>query len=99
EKIKKVANEDGFYMIETNITNLNSKEPNEIYKGQWKVEESFRILKSAIEVRPICVYKDEHIQSHVFLCLLSLIVLKYCIYKLKKFYKDNEETQKLTMNM
>ncbi|TNK91533.1 IS1634 family transposase, partial [Mycoplasmopsis pullorum] len=30
---------------------------------------------------------------------LSLIVLKYCIYKLKKFYKDNGEIQKLTMNM
>ncbi|ADC31499.1 putative transposase domain protein [Mycoplasmoides gallisepticum str. F] len=40
------------------------------------------------------VYKDEHIQSHVFLCFLSIIVLKYCIYKLKKFYKDNGEIQK-----
>ncbi|VEU73119.1 transposase domain-containing protein (plasmid) [Mycoplasmopsis gallopavonis] len=99
EKIKKVANEDGFYMIETNITNIDSKEANEIYKGQWKVEEGFRTLKSAIEVRPMYVYKDEHIQSHVFLCFLSLIVLKYCIYKLKKFYKDNGEIQKLTMNM
>ncbi|AQT41454.1 Mobile element protein [Mycoplasmopsis synoviae] len=44
EKIKKVVNEDGFYIIETNITNLNSKEANEIYKGQWKVEESFITL-------------------------------------------------------
>ncbi|SYV92644.1 Uncharacterised protein, partial [Mycoplasmopsis synoviae] len=35
EKIKKVANEDGFYMIETNITNLNSKKANEIYNRQW----------------------------------------------------------------
>ncbi|SYV92429.1 Uncharacterised protein, partial [Mycoplasmopsis synoviae] len=35
EKIKKVANEDGFYMIETNITNINSKEANEIYNRQW----------------------------------------------------------------
>ncbi|AQT41427.1 Mobile element protein [Mycoplasmopsis synoviae] len=99
EKIKKVANENGFYIIETNIININSKEANEIYNRQWKVKESFRSLKSAIETRPICVYKDEHIQSHVFLCFLSLIVLKYCIYKLKKFYKDNAEIQKLTMNM
>ncbi len=45
EKIKKVVNEDGFYIIETNITNLNSKEANEIYKRQWKVKESFRTLK------------------------------------------------------
>ncbi|AQT41457.1 Mobile element protein [Mycoplasmopsis synoviae] len=37
EKIKKVANEDGFYMIETNITNINSKKANEIYNRQWKV--------------------------------------------------------------
>ncbi|APJ38495.1 hypothetical protein BLA55_02395 [Mycoplasmopsis pullorum] len=45
------------------------------------------------------VYKDEHIQAHVFLCFLSLIVIKYSIYKLKKFYKDNGEIQKLTMDM
>ncbi|AQT41437.1 Mobile element protein [Mycoplasmopsis synoviae] len=44
EKIKKVVNEDGFYIIETNITNLNSKEANEIYNRQWKVEESFITL-------------------------------------------------------
>ncbi len=75
EKIKKVANEDDFYMIETNITNIDSKEVNEIYKEQWKVVEGLRTLKSTIEVRPIYVYKDEHIQSHVFLCFLSLIVL------------------------
>ncbi|SYV92636.1 Uncharacterised protein, partial [Mycoplasmopsis synoviae] len=35
EKIKKVANENGFYIIETNITNLNSKKANEIYNRQW----------------------------------------------------------------
>ncbi|MFL1049539.1 transposase, partial [Mycoplasmopsis synoviae] len=94
-----VANEHGFYIIETNITNLNSKQTNEIYKEEWKVEQSFRTLKSTIEVRPMYVYKDNHIQCHVFLCFLFVIVLKYCIYKLKKFYKDNGEIQKLTMNM
>ncbi|MFL0991171.1 transposase, partial [Mycoplasmopsis synoviae] len=67
EKIKKVANEDRFYMIETNITKINSKKANEIYNRQWKVEESFKTLKSAIEVRAMYVYKDKHIQSHVFL--------------------------------
>ncbi|SYV92960.1 Uncharacterised protein, partial [Mycoplasmopsis synoviae] len=35
EKIKKVVNENGFYIIETNITNLNSKKANEIYNRQW----------------------------------------------------------------
>ncbi len=45
------------------------------------------------------VCKDSHIQAHVFLCFLALIVLKYSIYKLKKFYEDNGEIQKVTMNM
>lgn len=38
EKIKKFANEDGFYMIETNITNTDSKEVNEYIRDneKWK---------------------------------------------------------------
>ncbi|MFL1028563.1 IS1634 family transposase, partial [Mycoplasmopsis synoviae] len=91
--------EDGFYMIETNIRNINSKEGNEIYNTQWTVKETFKTLKSAMEIRPIYVYKDKHIQSHVFLWFLSLVLFKYCIYKLKKFYKDNGEIEKLTVNM
>ncbi|MFU2193227.1 transposase, partial [Mycoplasma sp. 4079] len=98
-KIKKIADQDGFYMIETNIPNLTAQRANEIYRQQWKIEESFRTLKSSLEVRPMFVHKDSHIQAHVFLCFLALIVLKYSIYKLKKFYEDNGEIQKVTMNM
>lgn len=81
------------------IFSLWSGEASKIYKDQWKVEGGFRTLKSSIEIRPMYVYKDEHIQAHLFLCLLSLIVIKYLIYKLKKLYKDNDEIQKLTMDM
>ncbi|MEA4205934.1 IS1634 family transposase [Mycoplasma sp. 1199] len=98
-KIKKIADQDGFYMIETNIPDLTAQRANEFYKQQWKIEEGFRTLKSSLEVRPMFVHKDSHIQAHVFLCFLALIVLKYSIYKLKKFYEDNGEIQKVTMNM
>lgn len=98
DKIKKIADQDGFYMIETNILDLSAEKANEIYRQQWKIEEGFRILKSSLEIRPIFVHKEEHILAHVFLCFLSLVVLKYSIFKLKKFYEINGEIQKITIH-
>ncbi len=78
---------------------LTSERANEIYKQQRKVEDNFRMLKSALQIRPVYVHNENHILAHVFLYFLALIVLKYSIYKLKKFYEDNGEIQKVTMNM
>ncbi|TNK93127.1 IS1634 family transposase, partial [Mycoplasmopsis pullorum] len=98
-KIKKIADQDGFYMIETNILDLSPKKAHDIYKEQWKIEDNFRVLKSSIEIRPMFVYKKSHIEAHVFLCFLALVVIKYILYKLRKFYFDNGEIQKITINM
>ncbi|VEU58637.1 Transposase [Mycoplasmopsis gallinacea] len=85
-------------MIETNILDLSAEKANEIYRQQRKIEEGFRVLKSSLEIGPIFVHKEEHILTHVFLCFLSLVVLKYSIFKLKKLYETNGEIQKISIN-
>ncbi|MBD5789037.1 transposase [Mycoplasma synoviae GX11-T] len=99
KKIKKIADQDGFYMIETNILNLSAEKANEIYRKQWRVEESFRVLKSAIQIRPIFLHNENHILAHILLCFLALVVIKFCLYKLKKYYENNGEIQKVTLPM
>ncbi|MEA4134194.1 IS1634 family transposase [Mycoplasma sp. 2704] len=99
EKIRKIADQDGFYMIETNIMDLTAEKANEIYKQQWKVEDNFRMLKSALQIRPVYVHKENHILAHVLLCFLALVTIKYCLYKLKKYYENNGEIQRISIDL
>ena len=46
----------------------------------WKIEESFRILKTDLEARPVYVHTDKHIKGHFVLCYLALCMVRYTQY-------------------
>ncbi|MBI5219983.1 MAG: IS1634 family transposase [Bacteroidia bacterium] len=71
---------DGCYVMKTNV--LQSDETKEILHDRYKdlalVETSFRTLKTGFEeVRPVYVRKEERTNGHVFVCMLSYMVLKH----------------------
>ena len=47
-----------------------------VYHGLWRIEESFRIMKSDFDARPIYLNKREHIRSHFLICFVSLVILR-----------------------
>lgn len=55
----------------------------EQYKKQAQIEECFRIMKTNFNLRPMYVYKDEHIEAQVLICVLALILLRILSKKLK----------------
>ena len=77
EKIFEAQRYDGYYAVITNNLELNTKEVSEIYRGLWKIEESFRVLKTDLKARPVYVHKDEHIKGHFTLCFLALSMMRY----------------------
>ena len=44
------------------------------YKDLWKIERSFRTIKSFLEIRPVYHRKEERIEAHIFVCVLSLLI-------------------------
>ena len=46
----------------------------------WKIEESFRILKTDLEARPVYVHTDKYIKGHFVLCYLALCLVRYTQY-------------------
>ncbi|MDI6600317.1 MAG: transposase [Thermoanaerobacteraceae bacterium] len=56
----------------------------EIYNGLWKIEESFRILKSNFEAKPIFVWTKSNIEGHFVLCYLALVIQRYLEYILQQ---------------
>ena len=55
-----------------------------IYKNLWKIEDSFRHLKSCIRARPVYVRLENHIRGHFLICFLALCLHRFLEYKLQK---------------
>lgn len=83
-KIEEAARYDGYYAVITNNLELDTKSVCKIYGGLWKIEESFRILKSDLRARPVFVWTDEHIKGHFAMCFISFCILRYAQYLLER---------------
>lgn len=86
DKIKEEEKFDGYYSIVTSEKHLSDKEIRDIYKGLWKIEESFKITKSNLETRPVFVWTKEHIEAHFLTCFISLVILRLIESKTKRKY-------------
>lgn len=75
---------DGYYGIQFSDRTLDPAKVIEIYHGLWKIEESFRVLKSNFEARPIYVWTEDSIRGHFVICYLSLVIQRYLEYKLSQ---------------
>ena len=75
---------DGYYAVETNDLELSPKEIISNYGMLWKIEESFRIMKSTMEVRPIFHWTEERIKGHFMVCFLSFLLERNLEFKLKE---------------
>ena len=84
EAIKKDEIFDGYYGIETSEKNLTAKDVLKAYQDLWKIEESFRIMKSTLSVRPIFHWTEPRIKGHFVICFLAFLLERTLEFKLKK---------------
>ena len=77
---------DGFYAVCTNLDD----DPADIAKinhDRWEIEESFRIMKTEFEARPVYLQRDDRIEAHFLTCFIALM-----IYRILEKQLDNEYT-------
>lgn len=72
---------DGFYALVTNLDD-NDEEIVNINHNRWKMEESFRIMKTEFKSRPVYVQKENHIKAHFLTCYLALLIYRTLEQKL-----------------
>ena len=68
------AQADGAYLLRTNLTGRSAEELWRIYMGLAQIEDSFRIAKHDLGLRPIFHRKQERTQAHILVCFLSLVL-------------------------
>jgi transposase len=86
DKIKEEMKYDGYYAIVTSELDLPNQEILDIYRGLWKIEESFKITKSELKTRPVYLSTKEHIEAHFLICFVSLLLLRLLEIKTKHKY-------------
>lgn len=89
EVIEKESIYDGFYAVATNLDD-DPAFITKINKGRWKIEESFRIMKSEFKARPVYLKRDDRIKAHFLTCFIALLVYRLMEKKLDDKYTCDE---------
>ena len=84
EKIKAFNSLMGYYRIVTSELNMPDTEVIDKYHGLSQIEDQFRIMKGNLDTRPVFVRTKEHINAHLIICFISLLVLRIIQYKIKQ---------------
>ena len=86
EKIREEEAFDGYYMLLTSEMETSDDEIINMYRGLWRIEESFKITKSELEARPVYVWTKEHIEAHFLTCFVALTIARILENRLAQKY-------------
>lgn len=85
-KLKEEEMLDGYYAIVTSELGKSDDNVIEIYRGLWKIEESFKITKSELEARPVYLSREDHIQAHFLICFIALVIIRILQHRTENKY-------------
>ena len=87
DKIDEDAVWDGLKGIVTNNTKLSNEELIHQYSNLWQVEESFRITKHDLKIRPIYHWKPSRVKAHLAISFMAYTLVRYLEYRVRLQYK------------
>jgi transposase len=87
DKVNQDVQWDGLHGVFTNITNFDPQQVLSHYRGLWQVEESFRISKHDLRMRPIFHWTPRRIKAHIAICFMAFSLIRTLQSKLRRDYK------------
>lgn len=85
KKIEEEKRWDGLHGVITNDTATSSLELLTRYRRLWVIEESFRINKHTLAMRPIYHFTESRIKAHILICYLAFAITRYAQQKINIF--------------
>ena len=89
ETIREESRYDGFYAVCTNLDD-DPADIVRINRDRWEIEESFRIMKSEFEARPVYLQRDDRIKAHFLTCFITLMIYRILEKQLDQKYTCEE---------
>lgn len=91
--VKAILNEDainkslklaGYNLLVSSETRMRAAEIYSAYHNLWRIEESFRIMKSQLDARPVYLHKEDTITGHFLICYLAVLLTRLLQFKILK---------------
>lgn len=76
EKVREFRKSMGYYQIVTSELTMPAQKVIDKYHGLTQIEDQFRVMKGDLNTRPIFVRTPEHVNAHLLICTIALIVLR-----------------------
>ena len=86
-KVADAAKFDGLHGVFTNIQDLTATQILEQYHGLWQVEESFRITKHDLKVRPIYHWTPRRVKAHIAISFIAFCCIRFLTYQVALQYQ------------
>ena len=87
QKLKEAEKWDGLKGIISNTKTLTPLQQITHYSSLWQVEETFRISKHDVKMRPIYHWTDRRIKAHIAICFMALSCMRFAEYEIAARYK------------
>lgn len=84
EKIEHDKKLAGYNMIVTSEIHMEKNAIYDAYHNLWRIEESFRVMKSQLDARPVYLQKKETITGHFLICYLTVLLIRLLQFKILK---------------
>ena len=96
DAIDKSSRLDGYYAIQTSEKKVDPRTILSKHHDLWKIEESFRIMKSNLEVRPMFHWTPRRIKGHFVVCFLAFLVQRELEFRMRKkgIHTSTQEIQR-----
>ena len=76
DKVREFRKSMGYYQIVTSELTMPAQEVIDKYHGLTQIEDQFRVMKGDLSTRPVFVRTPEHINAHLLICMIALIILR-----------------------
>ena len=68
------------------------------YHNLWRIEESFKIMKSDLDARPVFLQKENTIKGHFLICYLCILLERILQFKILDNKYSTSEIMKFIRN-
>lgn len=77
----------GYNMLVTSELKASKEEIYRVYHNLWRIEESFRLMKSELDARPVFLRKKGTISGHFLICYLGVLLIR--LMQIKELNDEN----------
>jgi len=91
-KVANSAQWDGLHGIITNIPDDSPESLISRYAKLWVIEESFRVNKHTLRMRPVFHWAPHRIHAHIAICYMTFSVLRHLQYRINLTQKISIDT-------